>query len=122
MTVHFPDEDLEQKYSETTVWTTGRIFNPISAVQKALAIYPLNRLQKPPRNTSFRIIWFPQESGIILSRTFVIFKRPAPPELKYIHRWNCSILEDVFDGAQGNYLETKDSLNIVMFQGPLYFQ
>jgi len=104
MAAHFPDEDLEQKYSEATVWTTGRILNPVTAVQDALAIYPLNSLQEPPRNTLFRILWFPQKSGIIPSRTFVIFKRPAPPELKYLHRWNCSILEDVLNGAQSNYL------------------
>jgi len=122
MAAHLSDEDLEQKHSETMVWTTGRIVNPIAAVQNALAIYPLNYLQEPPRNTSFRILWFPQKSGIIPSRTFVIFKRPAQPELKYIHRWNCSILEDVFDGAQGNCLETKDSLNILMFQSPSHFQ
>jgi len=109
MAAHFPDEDLEQKYKGTTVLTTGRILNPIAAVQEALAIYQLNRLHEPPRNTSFPIIWFPWKSRITPSQTFVIFKRSAPPELKYTHLWDCSILEDVFGGAQSNYLETEDS-------------
>ena len=64
MAAHFPDEDLEQKYSGTTVLTTGRIMNPIAAIQEALAIYQLNHIQEPPRNTSFRIFWFPQKSRI----------------------------------------------------------
>jgi len=63
-------------------------------------------------------MWFPQKSRITPFRTFVVFKRLAPPDLKYAHLWNCSILEDVFDGAQGNYLETEDSLNTAMFQDP----
>ena len=108
MAAHFPDEDLEQKYSGTMVLATGRILNPITAVQEALAIYQLNHIQEPPRNTPFRIIWFPQKIMIKPSRTFVIFKRPAPPELKYTHLRNRSILEDVIDGTQGNYLETED--------------
>jgi len=116
MAAHFPEEDLERKYSETMVWTTSRILDPIMAVQEALAVYQINRIQEPPRNTSFRIIWFPQKSGITISRTFVIFKRSAPPELKYTHLWNCSILEDVLDDAQGNYLETENSLNIARFR------
>jgi len=37
-------------------------------------------------------------------------------ELKHLYRWNCSILEDALNGAQGNYLETEDTLNIVMVQ------
>jgi len=61
-----------------------------------------------------------RKNGTILSRIFVIFKRSAPLELKYTHLWNCRILEDVFGGAQGNYLETEDSSNIAMFQGSLY--
>jgi len=116
MAAYLPDEDLEQKYSGTTVLTTGWILNPIAAVQEALAIYQLNRIQEPPRNTSFRIIWIPQKSRIIPSLTFVAFKRSASPELKYTHLWNCSILEDVLDSVQGNYFETKDSLNIAMFR------
>jgi len=116
MAAQLPAKVWEQKYSETTAWTTSLILNPIAAVQKALAIYPLKHLQEPPRNTSFQIIWFLQKSGIISYRTFVIFKRSAPPELKYTHLWNCSILEDMTDGTQSNYLETKDSLNIAMFQ------
>ena len=78
MAAHFPNEDLERKNSETTVWRTGHILNPIAAVQKALAIYQRNRIQELPRNTSFQIIWLPQKNGIMLSRTFVIFKRSAP--------------------------------------------
>jgi len=100
------------------VLTNSRILNPIVAVQEALAIYQLNHIQEPPRHTSLRIIWFPQKSRITPSQTFVVFKRPAPSELKYTHPWNCSLLEEVFDGAQDNYLETEDSLNIAMFQGP----
>jgi len=115
MAAQLPAKDLELKYSETTVWTTSVILNPIAAVQKALAIYLLKHLQEPPRNT-FQIIWFLQKSGIISYRTFVIFKRSARLELKYTHLWNCSILEDMIDGTQSNYLETKDSLNIAMFQ------
>jgi len=118
MAVHFPDEAIEQKYSGTTVLATGRIPSPIAAVQEALAIYQLNHIQEPPRNTSFRIIWFPQKIRIAPFRTFVILKRSAPPELKCAHLRNCSILEDMIDGTQGEYLETKDSSNIAMFQGP----
>jgi len=116
MSAQLPAKDLEQKYSKTTVWTTRLILNSIAAVQKVLAIYPLKHSQEPPRNTSFQVIWFLQKSGILSYRTFVIFKRSAPPALKYTHLWNCSILEDMIDGTQSNYLETKDSLNIAMFQ------
>jgi len=116
MATHFSDEELEQKYSGMTVSATShRILNLIAAVKEALATYRLNYMQEPPRNTSFRIIWFPQRNRITPSRTFVVFNRSAPPEFKYAHHWNCSFLEDMFDGAQGNYLETKDSLNIAMF-------
>jgi len=118
MAAHIPEEDLERKYSGTTILTTSRILNPIVAVQESLAIYQLNHIQEPPRNTSLRIIWFPQKIRITPFRTFVIFKRSAPPELKNAHLWNCSILEDMIDGTHGNYLETKDFLNIAMFQGP----
>jgi len=51
MAAHFPNEGLEQKYSGTTVLTTGRVLNPISAVQEALAMCQLNHIQEPPRNT-----------------------------------------------------------------------
>jgi len=122
MAVHFPEEAIEQKYGGTMVLATGRILNPIAAIQEVLAIYRLNYIQELPRNTSFRIIWFLQKNGRIPSQTFVVLKRPVLSELKYTHLWNCHLLEDVFDGAQGNYLETEDSLNIVMFQGPLQFQ
>jgi len=53
MAAHFPEEDLEQKYSGTKVLTTGWIMNPIAAVQEALAIYQLNHIQEPPRNTGW---------------------------------------------------------------------
>jgi len=79
MAAQFSVEDLERKYRGTTVLATSRILNPIAAVQEALVIYQLNHIQKSPRNTSFRIIWFPQKSRIIPSQTFVLFKRPAPP-------------------------------------------
>jgi len=69
MSAHLPKEELEQKYSGTTVWTTSRILNPTAAVQEALAIYQLNHTQEPPRNTSIRIIWFPQKSSLIPSQT-----------------------------------------------------
>jgi len=116
MAAQFPAEDLVRKYSGTTVLTTSRILNPISAVQEALDIYQLNNIQEPPRNTSFRMIWFLQKSKIITFRTFVIFKRSVPPELKNVHLWNCSILEDMIGGTQSDYLETKNSLKIAMFQ------
>ena len=116
MAAHFPDEELQQKYSGTTVLATDRVLNIVAVVQEALAIYQLNHIQEPPSNTSFRIIWFPQKIKIAPYRTFVLFKRSAPPELKNTHLWNCSILEDVIDGTQGDYLSTKDSLNIAMFR------
>ena len=95
---------------------TSRILNPIMAVLEALAIYQLNHIQEPSRDTPFRVIWFLQKIGITPLRTFAILNRPAPFELKYVHLWNCSILEDMIDGTQSNYLETKNSLNIAMFQ------
>jgi len=117
MAARFSYEDLERKYNGmTVVGISQRILNPIAAVKEALATYQFNQMQEPPTNTSFRIIWFPQRNRIIPSRTFVIFNRSAPPEFKDAHIWNCSFLEDMFDGAQGNYLETKDSLNIAMFR------
>jgi len=63
MAAQLPAEDLQQKYSGTMVFTTSRILNPIAAVQEALAIYQLNHIQEPPRNTSLRIIWFLRRVG-----------------------------------------------------------
>jgi len=116
MAARFSAEALQQKYGETTVWTADRILDPMKAIQKALANYQLYHLRESPRNTSFRINWFPQKRGIILPRTFVLFKRPASSELNHIHLWHCSLLDDAFKSAQGNYLETEDS-SIAMFQG-----
>jgi len=118
MAAHFSDEELEQKYSGATVLgLCHRILNPILAVKKALLIYRFNQMQEPPINTSFRIIWFPQSNRITPPRTFVIFNHSVPPEFKNAHICNCSFLEEFLDGAQGNYLETKDSLNIAIFRG-----
>jgi len=122
MAVHFPEEAIEQKYGGTTILATDRILNPVSAILEALDIYRFNHMQEPTRNASFRIIWFLQKNGRISSQTFVVLQRLVPSELKYTYLWNCRLLEDVFGSAQGNYLETKDSLNIVMFQSPLHFQ
>jgi len=117
MAAHFSDE-LEQNYSGTTVLGLGhRFLNPIVAVKEALLISQLNQMQEPPRNTSFRIIWFTQRNTITQPQTFVIFNQSVPPEFKDAHICNCSFLEDFLDGPQGNYLETKDSLNIAMFRG-----
>jgi len=119
MAARFSDEELERKYNGMTVLRIShRILNPIAAVREALATYRFNQMQEPPRNTSFRIIWFPQRSRMIPSRTFVIFNQSAPREFKDAHMWNCSFFEDMFDSAQGNYLETKDSLNIAIFRNP----
>jgi len=85
MATRFPDEDLERKYNVTTVLATGLMPNPLVAVQKALAIYQLNQIQQLLRNTSFRIIWFLQKGVMGPYQTFVIFKRPAPFELKYTY-------------------------------------
>jgi len=84
MAAHSSDEDLEKKYGGTTVLAIGRILNPITAVQEALATYQLDHLPELPRNVSFRIIWLLQKNRIIPSRTFIVFKQTAPSELKYI--------------------------------------
>jgi len=47
-------------------------------------------------------------------RTFVIINHPTPPELRTIHTWNISYLEDVLDTAQGCYIQTKDSLDLAL--------
>jgi len=74
MAARFPDEDLERKYNGSTVLATGLLPNPLVAVQKALAIYQINQMQEPPRNTSFRIICFLQKGIMGPYQTFVIFK------------------------------------------------
>jgi len=118
MAAHFSDEELEPKYSGTTaLGLDHRILNLIVAVKKALLIYRFNQMQEPPRNISFQIIWFPQRNRITPPRTFVIFNQSVPPEFKDTHICNCRFLGDFLDGAQGNYLETKDSLNIAIFRG-----
>jgi len=102
----------------TVLGISHRILNPTGAVKEVLATYRFNQMQEPSRNTSFRIIWFPQRNRIMLSRNFVIFTHPAPPEFKNARIWNWSFLEDMFEDAQGNYLETKNSFNIAMFRSP----
>jgi len=65
MATHFSDEELEQKYDETTVLEIShQILNPIVAVEEALVTYQFNQIPEPPRNISFRIIWFPQRNRI----------------------------------------------------------
>jgi len=99
MAAYFSDKELLQKFSETMVLATSPILNPIMAVQEALAIYQLNHIQEPPRDIPFRDIWFLQKIKMTPFRTFVILKRSAQSELKYVHLWNCSILEDMIDGT-----------------------
>jgi len=106
MAARFSDEELEQKYFGMDVLgISHRILNPIATVQEALATYRFNQMQEPPRNSSFGIIWFPQRSRMIPSRTFVILNQLVPPEFKDAHIWNYSFLEDMFDSAQENTLK-----------------
>jgi len=62
-------------------------------------------------NDLFRFRKLRQTKSIIMPARSVIM-------IQYKLSWKKSnhLLEDEFDGAQGNYLETEDSLNINMFQ------
>jgi len=49
MATHFSDEELEQKYDETTVLEIShQILNPIVAVEEALVTYQFNQIPEPP--------------------------------------------------------------------------
>jgi len=115
MAVLFTDEELEQKYfGQRELSMSHRVLNPVTAIQEALKQYRNNHALEPPRNTSFRVIWFIQKNKLFPFRTFVIFNYPSPPELRTDHLWNVGFLEDSLDTAQGNHLELQDSLNLAL--------
>jgi len=68
MAALFSDEELKQKYRVTTVLATShRVLNPIATIQEAMNIYRQEQAIVPPRNTTFRIIWFyPKENDFPL--------------------------------------------------------
>ena len=115
MAVLFDNDALEYKYKDMTLFTLGeKIINPILAAKMVLRQYQDNYALVPPRNTSLQVMWFYQRHRRFAHRTFVIINHPTPPELRTIHTWNISHLEDALDTAQGCYIQTKDSLNLAL--------
>jgi len=101
MAVLFTDEELEQRYfGQTVLSISHRVLNPVTAIPEALKQYRNNHALEPPRNTSFRVIWFIQRNKLFLFRTFVVFNYPSPPELQRDQLRNMGFLGDSLDIAR----------------------
>jgi len=113
--VLFSDEELEQKYQEKTeLALSHRILNPMASVKDALKVYQENQIMEPPRNASFKIIWFYQKRKLLPFRTFLVLNCPAPQELCTIQTRNTSFSKDSIDTAQGCFHTTESPLNVVL--------
>jgi len=85
MAVLFTDKELEQKYlGQTVLSISHRVLNPVTVIQEALKQYRNNHAFEPPRNTSFRVVWFIQRNKLCPFRTFLIFNYPSPRNCKQI--------------------------------------
>jgi len=102
-------------HSKTVLAISHQILNPVRAIQTALKIYQDSHIPEPPKNASFQIIWFYQKKKLFPYRTFAVIDQPTPPGLQIIRTFDIGILADSLYTAQGNCLETKESLNVALF-------
>jgi len=107
---------FESLQNKTVLPISHGILNPVMAIQTTLQIYQDSTIPVPPKNVRLQIIWFYQKRKPFQYRTFVIINQPTPPESQIIQNLDIQLLADSFDMAQGNYFETKESVNIAVFK------